>query len=183
MFEMRPPRCQFVIIIGAHHRACSPRRSASCKTTSSASSPIRPARSSATCSSRSASAAYSIGIFHLHPRLLQGAAVPWRGLGHHRDAPRAGHAPYGRIWRKIPFTLAMMTIGTLALTGIVPFTSRLFLQRTRSSRLSFASHRSMAFYGFLTSRHRRRADLILFLAAGVPDLLWRSALGRRSFAR
>ena len=32
----------------------------------------------------------------LHPRLLQGAAVPRRGLGHHRDASRAGHAPDGR---------------------------------------------------------------------------------------
>ena len=32
----------------------------------------------------------------LHPRLLQGAAVPRRGLGHHRDASRAGHARDGR---------------------------------------------------------------------------------------
>ena len=32
----------------------------------------------------------------VHPRLLQGAAVPRRRLGHHRDAPRAGHAPDGR---------------------------------------------------------------------------------------
>ena len=32
----------------------------------------------------------------LHPRLLQGAAVPRRRLGHHRDASRAGHAPHGR---------------------------------------------------------------------------------------
>ena len=32
----------------------------------------------------------------LHPRLLQGAAVPRRRLGHPRDAPRAGHAEHGR---------------------------------------------------------------------------------------
>ena len=32
----------------------------------------------------------------VHPRLLQGAAVPRRGLGHHRDASRAGHARDGR---------------------------------------------------------------------------------------
>ena len=36
---------------------------------------------------------------HLPPddaRVLQGAAVPRRGLGHHRDAPRPGHAQHGR---------------------------------------------------------------------------------------
>ncbi len=33
---------------------------------------------------------------HDHARLLQGAAVPRRGLGHPRDARRAGHAPHGR---------------------------------------------------------------------------------------
>ena len=32
----------------------------------------------------------------VHPRLLQGAAVPRRGLGDPRDAPRAGHA---LLWR------------------------------------------------------------------------------------
>ena len=32
----------------------------------------------------------------VHARLLQGAAVPRRGLGHPRHAPRAGHAPHGR---------------------------------------------------------------------------------------
>ena len=32
----------------------------------------------------------------LHPRFLQGAAVPRRGLRHHRDASRAGHARDGR---------------------------------------------------------------------------------------
>jgi hypothetical protein len=36
--------------------------------------------------------AYSVGhLPPLHPRLLQGAAVPRRRLGHPRDAPRAGH--------------------------------------------------------------------------------------------
>ena len=32
----------------------------------------------------------------LHPRVLQGAAVPRRRLGHPRDAPRAGHPEHGR---------------------------------------------------------------------------------------
>ena len=33
---------------------------------------------------------------HDHPRLLQGPHVPRGGLGHPRDARRAGHAPHGR---------------------------------------------------------------------------------------
>ena len=38
----------------------------------------------------------------LHPRLLQGAAVPRRRLGDHRDAPRAGHAPLRRAAAQDP---------------------------------------------------------------------------------
>ena len=81
----------------ARRRPSSPRPSASCRTTSSASSPIRPARSSATCSWRSASAPIRVGdLPPLHPRLLQGAAVPRRRLGHPRGRRRAGHAQDGR---------------------------------------------------------------------------------------
>ena len=38
----------------------------------------------------------------LHPRLLQGDAVPRRRLGHHRDAPRAGHAELRRAAAQDP---------------------------------------------------------------------------------
>ena len=38
----------------------------------------------------------------VHPRLLQGAAVPRRRLGHPRDAPRAGHAEHGRPRQEDP---------------------------------------------------------------------------------
>ena len=38
----------------------------------------------------------------LHPRLLQGAAVPRRGLGHPRHASRAGHAEHGRPCARDP---------------------------------------------------------------------------------
>ena len=41
----------------------------------------------------------------LHPRLLQGAAVPRRRLGHPRDAPRAGHAGDGRPAQRNPLHL------------------------------------------------------------------------------
>jgi NADH-quinone oxidoreductase subunit L len=57
----------------------------------------------------------------VHPRLLQGAAVPWRRLGHPRGVRRAGHARMGGLRKNIPITYWMMIIGTLALTG-VPFT-------------------------------------------------------------
>ena len=59
----------------------------------------------------------------LHARFLQGAVVPGRRLGHPCDASRAGHAAtWARLRRYIPFTTAMMAIGTLALTGF-PFTA------------------------------------------------------------
>ena len=38
----------------------------------------------------------------LHPRLLQGDALPRRRLGHHRDAPRAGHAQLRRAAAQDP---------------------------------------------------------------------------------
>jgi NADH-quinone oxidoreductase subunit L len=40
--------------------------------------------------------AYSRHLPPVHPRLLQGAAVPWRRFGHPRGFRRAGHAPHGR---------------------------------------------------------------------------------------
>ena len=61
----------------------------------------------------------------VHPRLLQGAAVPRLRLGDHGDAPRAGHPQHGRPANKIPFTYWMMVIGTLALTGF-PLTAGYF---------------------------------------------------------
>ena len=41
----------------------------------------------------------------VHPRLLQGAAVPRRRLGHHRDASRAGHAGDGGSAKRDPVHL------------------------------------------------------------------------------
>ena len=56
MFETSADRAARRDLRSAPRPACSPRRSAWCRPTSSASSPIRPARSSATCSSPRASA-------------------------------------------------------------------------------------------------------------------------------
>ena len=73
----------------ASRRRSWPARSAWCRTTSSACSPTRPCRSSATCSWRWASARMRAGdLPSLHARLLQGAALPRL----RRGDPRAGAA-------------------------------------------------------------------------------------------
>ena len=93
---------------------------------------------------------YSIGIFHLFTHaffkalLFLGAGSVITAMHHEQDMRHMGG-----LWRKIPFTFAMMTIGTLALTGF-PFTSGYF-SKDAIIEAAFASHRSMAFYGFLTT--------------------------------
>ncbi len=68
----------------------------------------------------------------------------------------------GGLWRKIPFTFAMMTIGTLALTGF-PFTAGYF-SKDAIIEAAFASDRSGAFYGFVLTT----------LAAGLTSFYsWR----------
>jgi NADH-quinone oxidoreductase subunit L len=93
---------------------------------------------------------YSIGIFHLFTHaffkalLFLGAGSVIVAMHHEQDMRHMGG-----LWRKIPFTFAMMTIGTLALTGF-PLTSGYF-SKDAIIEAAFASHRSMAFYGFLTT--------------------------------
>ena len=54
----------------------------------------------------------------VHPRLLQGAAVPRRGQRDPRDAPRAGHAVLRRPAEADPDHLLGDDGGTLAITGV-----------------------------------------------------------------
>ena len=59
---------------------------------------------------------------HAHPRLLQGAALPRRRLGHPRDGRRAGHEDDGRAARgacrsrRVTFLIGWLSIG-----GVPPF--------------------------------------------------------------
>jgi NADH-quinone oxidoreductase subunit L len=91
---------------------------------------------------------YSIGIFHLFTHaffkalLFLGAGSVITAMHHEQDMRHMGG-----LWRKIPFTFAMMTIGTLALTGF-PYTSG-FYSKDEIIEAAFASHTPMAFYGFL----------------------------------
>ena len=49
---------------------------------------------------------YSLGIFHLFTHaFFKALLVPWRRLGHHRDASRAGHARDGRAAQGDPLHL------------------------------------------------------------------------------
>jgi NADH-quinone oxidoreductase subunit L len=54
----------------------------------------------------------------VHPRLLQGAAVPWRRLGDPRRLHEQDMRNMGGLRKKIPMTYWMMIIGTIALTGV-----------------------------------------------------------------
>jgi NADH-quinone oxidoreductase subunit L len=91
---------------------------------------------------------YSVGIFHLFTHaffkalLFLGAGSVIIAMHHEQDMRHMGG-----LWRKIPFTFAMMTIGTLALTGF-PFTSG-YYSKDAIIEAAYASHRSMAFYGYL----------------------------------
>ncbi len=91
---------------------------------------------------------YSIGIFHLFTHaffkalLFLGAGSVIIAMHHEQDMRNMGG-----LWRKIPFTFAMMTVGTLALTGF-PYTAGYF-SKDAIIEAAFASHRPMAFYGFL----------------------------------
>ncbi|WP_036259801.1 NADH-quinone oxidoreductase subunit L [Methylocapsa aurea] len=91
---------------------------------------------------------YSLGIFHLFTHaffkalLFLGAGSVIVAMHHEQDMRNMGG-----LWRKIPFTFAMMTIGTLALTGF-PYTSGYF-SKDAIIEAAFASHSTGAFYGFV----------------------------------
>jgi NADH-quinone oxidoreductase subunit L len=91
---------------------------------------------------------YSLGIFHLFTHaffkalLFLGAGSVIIAMHHEQDMRHMGG-----LWRKIPFTCAMMTAGTLALTGF-PFTAGYF-SKDAIIEAAFASSHSGAFYGFV----------------------------------
>ncbi len=91
---------------------------------------------------------YSLGIFHLFTHaffkalLFLGAGSVITAMHHEQDM-----RGMGGLWKKIPFTFAMMTAGTLALTGF-PFTAG-YYSKDAIIEAAFASDRVGAFYGYV----------------------------------
>jgi NADH-quinone oxidoreductase subunit L len=147
----------------ARSRPCSPRPSAG-RTTSSGSSPIRPVRSSATCSSPRRRRLWR-AMFHLFTHaffkalLFLGAGSVIHGMHHEQDMRKMGG-----LWKLLPITYAVMVIGTIAITGLgIPASaaSPASTPRTRSSRAPSPRSPAATPMGLFRLLHRhlgRRSD-------------------------
>jgi NADH-quinone oxidoreductase subunit L len=92
--------------------------------------------------------AYGAGIFHLFTHaffkalLFLGAGAVIYALHHEQDMRRMG-----ALRKVLPFTWAMMLIGTLSLTGF-PFTSG-FVSKDAIIESAYAAHSPIGMYGFV----------------------------------
>ena len=107
--------------------------------------------------------AYSVGMFHLFTHaffkalLFLGSGSVILAMHHEQDIRNMGG-----LWRKIPFTYAVMVIGTLALTGF-PLTGGYF-SKDAIIEAAFAGKNSMATYAFV---------MTVFAAALTSFYSWR----------
>ncbi|MFT7087641.1 MAG: NADH-quinone oxidoreductase subunit L [Rickettsiales bacterium] len=113
--------------------------------------------------------AYSAGVFHLLTHgffkalLFLGAGAVIHAMHHQQDIRKMGG-----LWKKIPFTFAMMWIGSLALAGFPPFAG--FYSKDAVLEAAFMSHSSfgmLAFYlgiiaAFLTAFYSWRLLFLVF---------------------
>jgi len=92
--------------------------------------------------------AYSVGIFHLFTHaffkalLFLGSGSVIHAMHHEQDIRNMGG-----LWRKTPFTFAVMVVGTLALTGF-PLTAGYF-SKDAIIESAYASQNPAALYAFL----------------------------------
>ncbi|MGX1323162.1 NADH-quinone oxidoreductase subunit L [Bradyrhizobium sp. USDA 377] len=92
--------------------------------------------------------AYSVGMFHLFTHaffkalLFLGSGSVIYAMHHEQDIRNMGG-----LWRKIPYTYAVMVVGTLALTGF-PLTAGYF-SKDAIIESAYASHNPFGVYGFL----------------------------------
>ena len=92
--------------------------------------------------------AYSVGMFHLFTHaffkalLFLGSGSVIYAMHHEQDIRNMGG-----LWRKIPYTFAVMCIGTLALTGFPMFAG--YFSKDAIIESAYASHNQFALYGFL----------------------------------
>ncbi|ATQ67373.1 MULTISPECIES: NADH-quinone oxidoreductase subunit L [Methylosinus] len=96
--------------------------------------------------------AYSVGVFHLYTHaffkalLFLGAGSVIHAMHHEQDMRNMGG-----LWNKIPVTFAMMTIGTLALTGF-PYTAGYFSKdQIIEAAYAASAHHGVAFFAFLST--------------------------------
>ncbi len=113
--------------------------------------------------------AYSAGIFHLLTHgffkalLFLGAGSVIHAMHHEQDIRKMGG-----LWKKIPFTFAIMLIGSLALAGFPPFAG--FYSKDAILEAAFMSHTEfgkLAFYlgiaaAFLTAFYSWRLLFLVF---------------------
>jgi NADH-quinone oxidoreductase subunit L len=91
--------------------------------------------------------AYSVGMFHLFTHaafkalLFLGAGSVIHAMHHEQDMRNMGG-----LWKKIPFTYAMMVVGTIALTGF-PFTAG-YYSKDAIIEAAYAGHNAFAPYAF-----------------------------------
>jgi len=107
--------------------------------------------------------AYSVGMFHLFTHaffkalLFLGSGSVIYAMHHEQDIRMMGG-----LWRKIPFTFAVMCIGTLALTGFPLFAGSFSKDAVIES--AYASQNPLASYAFI---------LTVFSAALTAFYSWR----------
>ena len=92
--------------------------------------------------------AYSVGMFHLFTHaffkalLFLGSGSVIYAMHHEQDIRNMGG-----LWRKIPYTFTVMTIGTLALTGFPLFAG--YFSKDAIIESAYASHNAFATYAYI----------------------------------
>ncbi|MTV12779.1 MULTISPECIES: NADH-quinone oxidoreductase subunit L [Bradyrhizobium] len=92
--------------------------------------------------------AYSVGMFHLFTHaffkalLFLGSGSVIYAMHHEQDIRNMGG-----LWRKIPYTFAVMCIGTLALTGFPLFAG--YFSKDAIIEAAYAAHNPFAAYAYL----------------------------------
>jgi NADH-quinone oxidoreductase subunit L len=171
LFEQAPAALTFVTVIGATTAFFA-------ATIASVQPDIKKVIAYSTCSQLGYMFAglgvggYSLGIFHLFTHgffkallfLCAGSVIT--AMHHEQDMRNMGG-----LWKKVPFTFAMMTIATLSITGF-PYTSG-YYSKDAIIEAAFASDREGAFYGYvltaaaagLTSFYSWRLVFLTFFGA------------------
>ena len=115
--------------------------------------------------------AYSVGMFHLFTHaffkalLFLGAGSVIYAMHHEQDIRNMGG-----LWRKIPYTFAVMCVGTMALTGVPGFAG--FFSKDAIIEAAYASHNPFATYAYF----------LTVAAAGLTSfyswrLIWKTFFG------